>query len=200
MVKSDLRFLANWGAIKYVPISDEEGLFIFKKPGGNLRNVVAVYDGKHGEKDVWYSCALFIKNRLIYPSEKNTLEFYIEKYRKAITYSPEFLISNILDENLKLQSPEYVRPIRDFFRRINLLDEKRGKIKKKDPITSYLDEFLIKEFTAVKKKKPLPIKFLQEKLTEEVIKKNFSEKYFWSDITIRRKLRKAERDDFIIKK
>jgi len=93
-------------------------------------------------------------------------------------------------DDIKIQSPKYFKPINDLLREIGLLEEKRGKEKSVDKIIIQLRKFIIKEFKSIKDKKPLPINILQNRLTKKVnemfpdVKE--SEKYYWSDSTIRR--------------
>ena len=75
------------------------------------------------------------------------------------------------------------------------IPEKRGKIKKKDTIDEKRDKFIVQQLKSVRSRKSLPVKIIQKRWVDRVNcmfpddpKK--AEKYYYSDITIRRVLGK----------
>jgi len=193
--KSELRNLLRWRAIKCVYATKTSKFFLFKDPGKQLRSIIAIIrPGARPVEHIDYNCAVLNGQRIIYSSAKEFMEFFLTMHKKSIDESPEFLISNIKNDDLKIHSPKYLRPIKDLLRSIGFLSEPRGKIKKVDKITKQLKAFLIKEYKTIKQKRPLPMIALQKRLTKEVNEMfpndpKIAEKYYWSDATIRRTIK-----------
>jgi hypothetical protein len=117
---------------------------------------------------------------------------YITKYDHQICTLPSFSIAQILNKEYSdVYSKKYLTPIRNLFRDVGILPEKRGKKKSIGETKKYLRKFLVKEYKAIQKKKPLPIKILQKRLEAEINRMfpdepKEAEKYYWGDSTIRR--------------
>ena len=126
---------------------------------------------------------------------------YKNKYGKKILNSPVFIIENILkSKKITLNSPQYVRPIRDLMRDVRMLPEKRGSRTKKDERQKMRDKFILLEYKKIVnkrkgKKRPYPVGRLLELWAIEVNRKFSSntkeaEKYYGSASTVRRILDK----------
>ncbi|MDD5431660.1 MAG: hypothetical protein PHO70_01560 [Candidatus Omnitrophica bacterium] len=188
----ELRQLLKWGAVKYVYVNKENKFFLFNSPGKKImsKHAVATSAGEYQEH-ISYHCAIFTGSKIIYPYDKKAIRYFLDAYGKKIIASPEFLINNVMNADLVINSPKYLKPIKDLLRQIGVLKETRGKIKKTDETTKILRAFIVKEFKGIQKKRPLPINILSDRLTKKVDSmfpddSETAEKYYWSFATIRR--------------
>jgi hypothetical protein len=182
--------LSQFKAIRYVHINKKDAFYVFKELELDVEEYFEEYNyNPNGNGNiygsVYYPCAILHNDNLI--KKHNGLQNYITKYRGEIDASPEFTISNILeDKKFKIHSPKYITPIRNLFREIGLLLEKRGKFKKIDKNKKQRDRLIITLYKEIvkktKRKKPFPIRIIYDKLPPD-IEVSFS--------TIRRVLNKA---------
>lgn len=111
---------------------------------------------------------------------------YMDKF-KASHPSKQFLIQSILDNEIPVSDTTYIRPVKDFFRKYDILMETRGKTRKVAEDVKERNRIIIEEYNKSKRKIPLPIKRIKDKLAQEIKKKIDLGKYFAvNDATIRR--------------
>jgi hypothetical protein len=115
---------------------------------------------------------------------------YPDKFK--INHPPkEFLIKSILDNEIPISDTRYIRPIRDFFREYDILEERRGKNKGIDENVKIRNRIIIEEYESSKRKIPLPIKKIQDRLKEEIGARGESTtKFNISDAEVRRIIKK----------
>lgn len=158
--------------VQYVYITKDDAFYLFKESAGDREES---WGDEHGAGSVTISaldsCVIFHKDKLIEGKDART---YVEQYRDNIDVSPEFPISNILEENkgkVKIHSPDR-KHINKLFIEIGLFPERRGKGKKVSEKTNNRNKLIIKLYKEIvkktKKKKPFPINSIYKKLPEGV--------------------------------
>ena len=167
--------ISSFEFIKYVHVSKSSSYYIFKEAGEIKKCVESCRDDKNKPVHLeHYNCVVIkaypMKYRLIW--DVKGIESFLKEYKAKIEEVPEYSFQNILKRNIsRINSPEFATPIRNFFRKIGLLGEVRGKVKStcKDVIKERNKEVL-KIANLLAKKNPLRknlfIKEIQRKLED----------------------------------
>lgn len=192
-----LQYLKQYILIEIVPLKKDEPIFILKESALTEQEQWGCPD-----KIVIHKGNFILPRRTIirtpnytsFPSGIKYLNKFKEKYP-----SKEFLIQSILDKQVKSEA-KYITPIREFFRKYEILSDLRGKIKRKyEGIIKERAQETVKAYKEIckitKRKKPLPIKSIKEKLDDYVIAQGYpadskeAKIFDVSDATIRRTIK-----------
>lgn len=187
------KIIFEFEGIRYIYITKKETFFIFKKAFRDHESVSEsysddgsgrpVFDGWVGNASPFDDCVIFHKNKLI---EGEKVKAYIPKYRTNINESPEFLIDTILEgKELKIHSPKYITPIKDLFRYVGLLAEKRGCAKiKSQEWRAKRNKAIVDSYNKICSGKTAKTNLPLKEIKEEV-KKRFPKKHFDNADTLR---------------
>lgn len=183
-----LNYIKILEVIKVVPVKDEEPILILKtlRPGYGLLGVpdeVVIHKGyfilsrgvervESGSKNV--SC--LIPAKVTYPDKFET------------SHPPkELLIKSVLDNEIPISNTIYVRPVKELLRKYGILPEKRGTGKIIKNEVKERNRIIVEEYLATKRKRPFPIKKIQDRLSREIRKDtNLGKIFAINDLTVRR--------------
>jgi len=191
----------RFGAIRCVYINKEEKFFLISKLGRPLvSRVERIGIGAH-TKIITYNCSIIHEKKIVLPSDKKNIEYYLENYRENIKISPEFMVMNILnDKNTRIYSPKYLTPIKDLFRDVGLLSERRGTVKKRNETAEKRYQFVTDAYRKISRTEKNRLSLdrivyiIRQKWIDEVFKeyKKPAErnKYSYTSTTIRRDIEK----------
>ncbi|MFC1699983.1 hypothetical protein ACFL1I_08550 [Candidatus Omnitrophota bacterium] len=180
------------GIIQYIYISKKDAFYLMRGTIYPLKRLL--YNEEELSIDKFISIFKILHNSkiIVDVDEKRR---YIINHRNAICNTPSFRMEEIAEGGYRdIHSQKYLTPIKNLFRDVGLLPEKRGKKKTLSETNKHLRWFLIQEFKAMKKKKTLPMKILQMRLSKETSRlfpdnPKEADKYLMSDATIRRILK-----------
>lgn len=215
--KSDaVKILEKFDSIMIIPIESDEPVLIFKMLGKPFyheqREIGVQYDDF--VEEVIFDYRVYWKGKLGYNYPKIIKLQYGDIFwellnARSIYYKIEDLPEGVIElplkivldgKRIKIFSPEFITPVRNILRRLGIIKETRGKYKKRGKIILLRDKFMVNEYKRIiketKRKKPLPIKILQRRWTEELIRifpdnPEGADKYGVSDATVRRVLKKC---------
>ena len=204
--KSDAeKILETFDSIMIIPIKNNPSVLIFKmlgKPFYHKKRKGVVPDYKVAWKGKWIGHKFPKEIKQQYGKDfwkslnAKNVDYKINDLPKGVK---ELSLNLVLgDKEIKMVSSAYITPVRNQLRQLGLIKELRGKIKPKEKIIVQRNEFIIAEYKRIckktRKKKPLPIKKIQERWTDELSRlfpdePQKADKYGVSDATIRRVLK-----------
>lgn len=185
-LKDEIRkAISKYKAVRYVYINKKEAFYLFKNFEQPIEDVIEDVEGDdlggaHVVPIFIYDWVILHNGKIIRGLYNHTNE--IKEIQKYIPYcedesAHDFSIKAIIANDIKINSPKYLTPIRNLFRELGLIKETRGKNKREDEEKKGRDLEIILLYKAFKRKKPYPISKIFEKM-----------KYDASFATIRRVL------------
>jgi len=119
---------------------------------------------------------------------------YCHDFGDEIKNAPSFLVSDFLSRGKRMGDSKDATAIRKLLRDVKLITEVRGVNKKIEPIAEERYKFVVQEYKdhvrKTKRKIPLPISKIHKKWMAKISDEGKSDKYLFSEETIRRDLKK----------
>lgn len=189
-----LHYLNCYAFVEIIPLKDDEPIFIFKN-----------IPYRHTLSEKYPRNLIIHKNNFILPKKKidiggdfsnkghiilsptDTDTTYLDRHRKAC-HPKTISMQSVFDREVKVNEKNYIKPIRDLFRKYGILQEARGKIKNKVGMAKARYDFVIQEYRKgikLKNTKRL-IQDIHDKWMDKVSEMSSNEKDLFSYTTIRR--------------
>ena len=185
--KKELNKFKQYDGILIIPIKKDEPILVFKMLGKPFYHTQLELCPDRDDTFEWepfdywiYWKGFHFKNK--YPvviKEQYDEDFWYLLHSETVYYNNNAFPKNVIElpisvvkDNSKMRifSSKYITPVRDALRKLDLLEEVRGKLKKNDKSKKERDRKIIKLYKEIvaktKKKRPYPIKSIFHKLED----------------------------------